>query len=50
MSELIREAMRWAGNIPPTLHVNQGAGVGIFVARPIDMSGVYRLEPGTELP
>ena len=50
MSELIREAMRWAGNIPPTLHVNQGAGVGIFVARPIDMSGVYRLESGTELP
>jgi len=44
MTELIREAMRWAGNIPPTLHVNQGAGVGIFVARPVDMSGVYRLE------
>ena len=50
MTELIREAMRWAGNIPPTLHVNQGAGVGIFVARPVDMSGVYRLERETAAP
>ena len=44
MNELVREAMKWAGNIPPTLHVNQGAGIGIYVARPIDMSNIYRLE------
>ena len=50
MTELIREAMRWAGNIPPTLHVDQGAGVGIFVARPVDLSGVYRLEREDAVP
>lgn len=45
MKEIIREAMRQSGNIPPTLTKNQGERVGIFVARDVDFSTVYRLDP-----
>lgn len=43
MSEIIREAMRQSGNIPPTLTKNQGERIGIFVGRDLDFSSVYRL-------
>lgn len=45
MKEIIREAMRQSGNIPPTLTRNQGERIGIFVARDLDFSSVYRLRP-----
>lgn len=45
MKEIIREAMRQSGNIPPTLTKNQGERIGIFVARDVDFSSVYRLKP-----
>lgn len=45
MEEIIREAMRQSGNIPPTLTKNQGERIGIFVARDVDFSSVYRLKP-----
>lgn len=45
MSELISEAMKQTGQIPPTIHINQGTRIGIFTARNIDMSSVYELKP-----
>lgn len=45
MKEIIREAMRQSGNIPPTLTKNQGEKIGIFVARDVDFSSVYQLRP-----
>ena len=45
MKEIIREAMRQSGNIPPTLTKNQGERIGIFVARDVDFSTVYKLSP-----
>lgn len=45
MEEIIKEAMRQAGNIPPTLTKNQGERIGIFVARDVDFSSVYKLKP-----
>lgn len=41
MTEIIREAMRQSGDIPPTLIKNQGERVSIFVARDLDFSTVY---------
>ena len=41
MNEIIREAMRQSGDIPPTLIKNQGERVSIFVARDLDFSTVY---------
>ena len=43
MNEIIQEAMRQAGNIPPTLYKNQGEHVSVFVARDIDFSNSYQL-------
>lgn len=40
-SELAAEVLRNTINIAPTIHVNQGARVGIFVARDLDFSTVY---------
>lgn len=42
-SDLAAEVLRNTINIPPTLYANQGARVGIFVARDLDFSGVYDL-------
>lgn len=41
---LAREALRASIDIPPTLTVNQGEGVSIYVARDVDFSDVYSLE------
>lgn len=43
MSEIIKEAMRQSGNIPPTLIKNQGERVAIFVARDLNFESVYEL-------
>lgn len=45
MNEIIKEAMRQSGNIPPTLTKNQGEKIGIFTARDVDFSKVYQLVP-----
>lgn len=45
IGELITEAMKQSGQIPPTIRINQGARIGIFTARNIDMSSVYELKP-----
>ncbi len=37
MNQIIQEAMRQSGNIPPTLTKNQGERVGIFVARDVGL-------------
>lgn len=47
MNEIIKEIMRQSGNIPPTLTKNQGERIGIFTARDVDFSKVYRLVPTT---
>jgi len=44
-SDLAAEILRNTINIPPTLYANQGARVGIFVARDLDFSGVYAAVP-----
>lgn len=44
MDEIIREAMRQSGDIPPTLIKNQGERVSIFVARDLNFSSVYGLK------
>lgn len=46
MQEIIREAMRQSGNIPPTLTKNQGERIGIVVSRDVRFDRVYRLEAG----
>lgn len=38
------EALKSTVNIPPTLYKNQGEEVGIYVARDLDFSGVYRVQ------
>lgn len=44
MDEIIREAMRQSGNIPPTLIKNQGERVSIFVARDLSFENVYGIK------
>lgn len=44
MSRFLSDVIRETGQIPPTITMNQGMRVGIFVARHIDLSSVYRLE------
>ncbi|WP_208605350.1 hypothetical protein [Pseudomonas saponiphila] len=41
---LAREVLRATINIPPTLTVNHGEAVSIFVPRDVDFSDVYGLE------
>jgi type IV secretion system protein VirB10 len=42
--EAVARSMEPTINIPPTLYVNQGERVGIFVARDLDFRSVYGLE------
>jgi type IV secretion system protein VirB10 len=42
--EVVARSMEPTINIPPTLYVNQGERVGIFVARDLDFRSVYGLE------
>lgn len=44
-SNMANTALESSINIPPTLTKNQGEEVGIFIARDLDFSGVYRVEP-----
>lgn len=44
MDEIIQEAMRQSGNIPPTLTKNQGERVSIFVARDLSFESVYGIK------
>lgn len=44
MDEIIREAMRQSGDIPPTLIKNQGERVSIFVARDLSFENVYGIK------
>ena len=42
---IVAETLRDSANIPPTLRKNQGELVSIFVARDLDFSSVYRVQP-----
>ncbi len=42
---VIAESLRGSIDIPPTLRKNQGELVSVFVARDLDFSTVYRLQP-----
>ena len=43
MSRFLSDVIRETGQIPPTITMNQGTRVGIFVARNIDLSSVYEV-------
>jgi len=43
-SDLAAEVLKNTVNIPPTLYANQGARVGIYIARDLDFSTVYGIE------
>ncbi|MBI5792580.1 MAG: type IV secretion system protein VirB10 [Rhodocyclales bacterium] len=42
-SKLAEDVLKSTINIPPLLYQNQGGVVGVYVARDLDFSGVYRL-------
>ena len=44
-SKLAEEILKTTVNIPPLLYQNQGSVVGVYVARDLDFSRVYRLVP-----
>ncbi len=44
ITEMVREAMRYSGQIPPTLIKNQGERVSIFVARDLSFENVYGIK------
>lgn len=44
-SKLAEKVLESTINIPPLIYQNQGSVVGVYVARDIDFSTVYRLEP-----
>lgn len=43
--QVVADSLRGANNIPPTVTKNQGELVSIFVARDLDFSTVYGVEP-----
>jgi len=45
-SKLAEKVLEATINIPPLLYQNQGGVVGVYVARDIDFSTVYELQPG----
>lgn len=47
-SKLAEKVLESTINIPPLIYQNQGATVGVYVARDVDFSAVYALRP-TEL-
>jgi type IV secretion system protein VirB10 len=44
-SKLAEKVLESTINIPPLIYQNQGGIVGIYVARDVDFSGVYELQP-----
>ena len=44
-SKLAEKVLETTINIPPLLYQNQGSVVGVYVARDVDFSKVYALEP-----
>jgi type IV secretion system protein VirB10 len=44
-SKLAEKVLDSTINIPPLIYQNQGGVVGIYVARDVDFSTVYALEP-----
>lgn len=44
MDEIVKEAMRQAGDIPPTLTKPQGSRISLVASRDLDFSDVYRVE------
>jgi type IV secretion system protein VirB10 len=44
-SKIAEEVLKTTVNIPPLLYQNQGSVVGVYVARDLDFSRVYRLVP-----
>ena len=44
-SKLAEKVLEATINIPPLLYQNQGSVVGVYVARDVDFSKVYALEP-----
>lgn len=41
--EIVKEILKSTSNIPPTIYKNQGEPVGIYLARDLNFSTVYRL-------
>ena len=44
-SKLAEEVLKATINIPPLLYANQGGVVGVYVAKDLDFSHVYKLQP-----
>ena len=42
--KMANEALKYSINIPPTLYKNHGEQIGIYIARDLDFSSVYRIE------
>ncbi|EIM26515.1 type IV secretion system protein VirB10 [Microvirga lotononidis] len=42
MSDLANQALKDSINIPPTIHVDQGTRIMVFVRRDLDFSGLYQ--------
>ncbi len=45
---IVKEALRAAGDIPPTITLNQGSRIGILTSRDLDFRAVYRVEPAAD--
>jgi type IV secretion system protein VirB10 len=47
-SQMAEKVLDASINVPPLLYANQGALVGVYVARDVDFSSVYELQPSGE--